>query len=106
MRLSLNEPTLIPRPLFLDESTGNMRQADRAEYSVLPPDLAYIDADTFTATGLKAGEGKCEITAHLGDVKLSKVVSVVVPAPQTVNVEVPAAPVPFVATKLVVPGEE
>lgn len=109
MRLALNIPLQIPRPLFLDETTGNMRSVDRAEYSVEPPGLAYIDAESYTATGLAAGEGKCTITAELDGVKLSKVVDVVVPAPQTVEVQVPVnvpgEPPPFVASKLIVPGE-
>ena len=103
MRLALNEPIQIPRPLFLDESSGNLRLVEKAEFSVEPPELAYIDPETLTATGLMPGEGKCTVSAELGGIKLSKVVNVVVPIPQMINV--PADPPAFVPTSLVVPGE-
>jgi hypothetical protein len=103
MRLALNEPITLPRPLFLDGSTGNLRPAETVEYQVDPPGLAYIDPQTLTATGLVAGEGRCLVTASLGGTQLSKTVPVVVPAPQTV--EVPGVPPAFVPTELVIPGE-
>lgn len=109
MRLCLNESISIPRPLMLDENTGNMRPTDKVEYSVTPPELASFDPDASTATGLMVGEGSCTIIGERAGVRLSKTVAVVVPAPKTVEVQVPV-PVPgesppFSPTVLIVPGE-
>jgi hypothetical protein len=103
MRLALNEPITLPRPLFLDGSTGYMRPAESVEYQLDPPGLAYIDPQTLAATGLNVGTGRCLVTASFGGTQLSKTVPVVVPSPQTV--EVPGEPPAFVPTELVMPGE-
>lgn len=107
MRLALNEPITLPRPLFLDSSTGNLRLAESVEYQVDPPGLAYIDSQTLIATGLATGTGTCVVTASIGGTQLSKTVPVVVPSLQTVEVEVlvPGVPPAFVPTELVIPGE-